>query len=61
MRPLKPSQTFSRNLARTGWDEGVLAALAGRNGASGVFSLVKMPIEHNGHYAHCFYGVHLNF
>jgi hypothetical protein len=49
MRPLKPSQTFSRNLARTGWDEGVLAALAGRNGASGVFSLVKMPIEHNGH------------
>lgn len=47
--PKKPSQTFSRDPVLTGWDKGAFAALAGRNGTSAAFSLVKMPIEHNGH------------
>ena len=51
IRPLKPSQTFSRDPARMGRDNGVFTALAGRNVANGPFSLVKIPIEHNGHYA----------
>ena len=46
--PAKPSQTFSRDPARTSRDNGLFTALAGRNGANGPFSLVKMPIEHNG-------------
>jgi hypothetical protein len=29
----------------------VFTALASRNGANGPFSLVKLAIEHNGHYA----------
>jgi hypothetical protein len=49
IRPLKPSQTFSRDPARTGLDEGVFVALAGRNWARALFFQVKMPIEHNGH------------
>ena len=49
--PKKPSQTFSRDPARMGRDNGVFTALAGRNVANGPFSLVKIPIEHNGHYA----------
>ncbi len=49
IRLFKPSQTFSPNPARTDRDEGAFAALASRNGTSGVFSLVKSPIEHNGH------------
>lgn len=50
--PAKPSQTFSRDPARTSRDNGLFTALAGRNGANGPFSQVKMPIEHNGRYAH---------
>jgi hypothetical protein len=49
IRPFKPSQTFSRDPARTGRDEGVFVALAGWNGTRAPFSQVKMPIEHNGH------------
>lgn len=56
MPPLKPSQTFSRDPVLTGWDKGAFAALAGRNGTSAAFSLVKMPIEHNGDYARRFLG-----
>uniref|UniRef100_UPI0022E8E376 hypothetical protein n=1 Tax=unclassified Aeromonas TaxID=257493 RepID=UPI0022E8E376 len=36
--PKKPSQTFSRDPARTGRDNGVFTALAGRNGTSAPFS-----------------------
>ncbi|WP_270805292.1 hypothetical protein, partial [Aeromonas sp. QDB56] len=54
--PAKPSQTFSRDPARTSRDNGLFTALAGRNGANGPFSLVKMPIEHNGDYARRFLG-----
>jgi hypothetical protein len=52
IRPFKPSQTFSRNSARTGRDNGLFTALAGCDGTSASFSLVKMAIEHNGHYVH---------
>ena len=46
IRPSKPSQTFSRDPARMGRDNGVFTTLAGRNGANGPFSLVKSPIYH---------------
>jgi hypothetical protein len=36
--PASPSQTFSRDPARTGRDNGVFTALAGRNGTSAPFS-----------------------
>lgn len=47
--PAKPSQTFSRDPAKTGLAEGAFAALAGRNGTSAPFSPVKSAIKHNGH------------
>lgn len=55
MRPLKPSQTFSRNLARTNMAEGDFCPVGAGRRLDEVFYLMKMPIKHNGHYAHCFW------
>ena len=50
--PASPSQTFSRQTASAALSEHSKCPLCRQNGANGPFSLVKRPIEHNGHYAH---------
>ncbi len=49
--PASPSQTFSRQTASAALSEHSKCPLCRQNGANGPFSLVKRPIEHNGHYA----------
>ena len=53
--PASPSQTFSRQTASAALSEHSKCPLCRQNGANGPFSLVKWAIEHNGHYAHCFW------